>query len=333
VRAGEMLRQAAGRRRPEERQAIRKMVDEALTLGEAPVLRGAGYFADLKDRLRRWVETDDVLGKVPTGFVLLDAALDGGTGKGEAMYILAPPKGGKTHALLQCAMTASMAGVGVAWFSYEVKLNAMLMRMDRHAAGADKRALRQSPGRLRDAAKGRRGMGAAEIWVEQFAARKQGCEEALKICERRRAEGWPVGLVVVDYLNIMSAQKGEKEKRHELSAISRDIAALGRALDVPVWSAALVNRAAVDKPVIRATDIAEAYEVISVLDGGVALCATRDERAMRPPRCRPFLAVAREDESELPLGVYERLADQMRWRLVSERWPVLAEDRKGKAND
>src|SRR3990172_8899872 len=82
VRAGEMLRQAAGRRRPEERQAIRKMVDEALTLGEAPVLRGAGYFADLKDRLRRWGETDDVLGKVPTGFVLLDAALDGGTGKG-----------------------------------------------------------------------------------------------------------------------------------------------------------------------------------------------------------------------------------------------------------
>lgn len=315
-RSHEILQAGAGRPRG-DRGEIRKLIDAALAVGGV-ASGGVGYYGDMAARALRWARGDDLRGKVPTGFGRLDEVLDGGTGRGEVFYWLAPPKSGKTHALVSCAMTASGEGMGVAFFSYEMKLEAMLRRMDRHVASASKRALRAAPERLLHAGRGWRSLGAAEVWVEQFQAKRHGCEEAARVVERVRHEGQRIDLVVLDYLNIMSGQRGVQEKRHELSAISREMSALAKELDVPVWSAALVNRAAVDKPVVRANDIAEAFEVISVIDGGVAICATKEERSLRPPQCRFFLAVLREDESEMICGTYERLADRMRFREVRD---------------
>lgn len=328
-----MLQQARGGGGPDPR-ALRKLFDDAMVVGMGSGDKtGRGYWADFDARVGRWGRADDRAQRVSTGFPPLDRAMDGGPGPGEVIYWLAPPKGGKTLAQLSCAMAASRRSRGVAWFSYEMGLEAMLRRMDRHVAQRDRAALRADPRQLRWAGAGWRSVGAGEVWVEQFQARKQGCEEAARRVEALRANGMGIDLVIVDYLNIMSAAQREREKRHELSAISREIKALAVELGVPVWSAALVNRQAVDKYTMHATDIGEAFEVISVMDGGIAICATREERAKRDAAGRPkaetrrfFAAVMREEESEVPCGTYELLAAQMRFRLVSERWPQRAEE-------
>jgi hypothetical protein len=110
----------------------------------------------------------------------------------------------------------------------------------------------------------------------------------------------------------MTPAKTESEKRHELTAISREMAELGKSLDVAVWSAALVNRKAVNKERIKKTDIGEAFEVIAVADGMVAICAPPE--LLQQGKRSLYLAALREEGDERDAGVYHLDLDRMVFR-------------------
>jgi hypothetical protein len=96
------------------------------------------------------------------------------------------------------------------------------------------------------------------------------------------------------------------------------MAAMAKDMNVLLWSAALVNRKAVTKKVIVKTDIAEAFEVIAVLDGATAICATK---AMVESGIRRFRQVAaREEQDEVDAGDYR--VDFARQQM----YPASAED-------
>ena len=281
---------------------LRGTMDQALQIGEPKIGKGGEYFATLFERLAWWRQ-NPYEGKLPSGFPSLDRFLQGGPRYAEAFYILAPPKGAKTAFLMNVALNAVRKRRGVAFFSFEMGLRPMLMRMDRNVACRLREELHVSTEPLEHAVRGLRAAGAGRVWVQQFQARKQGCEEAIQVVERLRAEGLPVDLVVLDYLNIMSTEKHEREKRHELAQISRDMSALAKELDVVVWSAALTNRKAVDKDRVTKVDIAEAFEVVSVLDGAVAWCGGPELR--KEGKQRLYLVAAREEEDETEVGTYK----------------------------
>ena len=121
-----------------------------------------------------------------------------------------------------------------------------------------------------------------------------------------------MNVVVFDYLNIMSPARQERELRHQLPAISREMSAIAKELDVVVWSAALVNRKSVEKERIKKTDIAEAFEVVAVADGMIAICAPQELRQLGQRRL--YLAALREEEDERDGGIYQLDLDRMTFR-------------------
>lgn len=262
------------------------------------------YFADAPARLEAWRRGDEYGERIPTGFSALDAVLRGGPTRREVFYFMAPPKGAKTAALLKVARSASVRRFGVYLATFEMQAVRMALRLDRMNARSSKEELREDLGRLERALAGLRSTGAGEVVIDERPPQQPNCvQAAARRVDAIRRAGGSVDLVVLDYLNIMGASRDEREKRHELSRISREMSALAKQEGVLVWSAALLKRAAVNKKVVRKDDIAEAYEVISVMDGGVAICATKEMIANGFRRF--YVMAAREEADEVRAGDYK----------------------------
>lgn len=262
------------------------------------------YLADAESRMEAWRRGDQMGERIPTGFRALDEVLRGGPTKREVHYFLAPPKGGKTAALLTVASAALRRRKGVYLATFEMQSMRMALRMDRHLSKRRAEELNDDLSALERAIAGLRAAGASELYIDEFPPQTpNSVGEISRRIDRIRRGGGVVDLAVLDYLNIMGSAKDEDEKRHELPRISREMSAMAKAQDVLVWSAALVNKLAVNKAVIRKTDIAEAFEVIAVLDGATAICGTK---AMIRARLRRFYeSAAREEEDEVRAGDYE----------------------------
>ena len=265
--------------------------------------RSVAYQEGAEERLAAWRRGEEYGERIPTGFAELDSVLKGGPTRREVFYFLAPPKGAKTSALLRLALHAARRRFGVYVATYEMQAMRVALRVDRMLSRQSKEELREDLTRLEKALEGLKLSGAGEIVIDERPPQQPNCvqQAALRIDQLRR-EGRRIDLVVLDYLNIMGSSRDEREKRHELSRISREVSALAKSCDVLVWSAALVKRAAVNKRVIRKDDIAEAYEVIAVMDGGVAICGTKEMIANGFRRF--YVVAAREEQDEVRAGDY-----------------------------
>ena len=254
-------------------------------------------------RTALWRGGEEYGDPIPTGLAAFDAALGGGPRRGEVHYILAPPKGAKTTALTNIALGAVRRRFNVYLVTYEMRAHRILLRADRTLTRSSRDELRAEPERLDRALRGLTASGAGELWAWESSPQAQGaCDEVRRRIEKLRQTGVEIDLVVLDYLNIMGASRAEREKRHELARISRDIAAMTRDLNVVTWCAALVKRDAVNKERVRKQDISESFEVVAVADGMTAICSTEEMR--EAGLASLFIAAMREEEDEREAGTY-----------------------------
>lgn len=259
---------------------------------------------DFEARMAMWRSGQEYGDPIPTGFKALDDALSGGPRRGEVHYFLAPPKGCKTTALTNVALAAVRRRFNVYLVTFEMRAHRILLRADRTLTRSTKDELREEPERLERAVRGLTAAGSGELWAWESAPQTIGiCDEITHRIEKlERERNVEIDLVVLDYLNIMSSSTRQRELRHELAKISREIAALTRRLDVVTWSAAMVKREAVNKARVRKQDISESFEVVAVADGMTAICGTEE---MREAGLGALYQVAqREEEDEREAGTY-----------------------------
>ncbi len=299
------LSQAAGaiEQGPENLDAAKEILGkgmESLVGGNDVCLSLRG---DADSRIDLWASGEEAGQKIPTGLLALDAALRGGPTRREAFYFVAPPKGLKTTFLLKVATNAMRRRLGVYFETFEMQALRALLRSDRMLSRSSKEEIRDDLNRLTRVFDGLVIQGAGELFVrERMPQQSHSVEGTVRNVERLRREGKQIDVVIVDYLNIMGSSRIEKEKRHELARISRDIAWAGKELDVLMWSAALVNRKAVRKAIIRKDDIAEVFEVVAVADGMIAIGAS--DLMMRNNLRRAWVMAAREEADETLAGDY-----------------------------
>ena len=182
---------------------------------------------------------------VPTGFRELDT-LTGGWQKSDLIIIAGRPSAGKTAFALSLAANAAMhrskpTPVGV--FSLEMSLQQLVMRLLCAEARVDAHAVRT--GRLPEDDWKRLSIGAgrlakANIFIDDTAS--LGILELRAKARRLRAEHG-IGLVIVDYLQLMQGPKGAENREKEISAISRSLKALAKELDIPVIALSQLSRA------------------------------------------------------------------------------------------
>ena len=211
-------------------------------LGISPVL--AKVFERI-DHLHSQDNPSDVTG-VPSGFVDLDRKT-AGLQPGDLIIVAGRPSMGKTAFALNVAEHVALhpsVGLPVAIFSMEMSATQLAMRMLLSMAEVDQTKLRT--GRLDNNewesltdAIGK--LNEARIHVDETAA--LNALELRARARRMKREYGKLGLVVVDYLQLMSASSQGENRATEISEISRSLKALAKELDVPVIALSQLSRA------------------------------------------------------------------------------------------
>lgn len=183
----------------------------------------------------------DVLG-VPSGFPDLDR-LTAGFQPSDLTVIAARPSMGKTTFILNVARNAARSGVPVALFSLEMSREQLALRLLCAEAGIDSQKIRQGrveQGEWAILSKALGDLGDAPIYIDDSPSLS-----ALDIRARSRrlkAERH-LGLVIIDYMQLMQGSARAENRQQEISQISRSLKALAREIEVPVIALSQLSRA------------------------------------------------------------------------------------------
>jgi replicative DNA helicase len=185
-----------------------------------------------------------------TGFYELDD-MTSGLQKGELIIIAGRPSMGKTALAINIAENAAVGSHAiVAIFSLEMSREALLRRMLASQAAVDQRKLQTGNIYKEDRARLQKALGdliESRIFIDDTAGISLG--EMRAKARRLRQNAGGLDLIVVDYLQLMSATVPSSGKRNyenrtqEVSAISRGLKALAKELNVPVVALSQLSRA------------------------------------------------------------------------------------------
>lgn len=181
---------------------------------------------------------------VKTGFLKFDRAL-GGMGNGALIIVAARPGMGKTAFALNIAQKSAMLyNVPAAIFSLEMSKEEVGNRMLSAQALVNSRIMREGMIRQEDWDKISRALPIlynTEVYVDDRSG--TNVVEMLSKCRQLKLEG-RLGLVIVDYLQLMSSGNSKVENRQqEISEITRSLKIMAKELNVPVIALSQLSRA------------------------------------------------------------------------------------------
>jgi replicative DNA helicase len=181
---------------------------------------------------------------VPSGFVDLDKET-GGFQNSDLIIIAGRPSQGKTALALTIARNAALhpaKPTPVAIFSIEMAEHQLATRMLSSEAKINAHALRT--GRLPEEQWSRLSkvagrLAEAKIYIDD--------SPSLSILEiraktRRMKAEYDVGMVIVDYMQLIHTPKSLESREREISMISRSLKALAKELNIPVIALSQLNR-------------------------------------------------------------------------------------------
>lgn len=214
---------------------------------------------------------------VPTGFRGLDEKTSG-LQPGDLIVIAGRPSMGKTALALNIARNASLeTGEPAAIFSLEMSKEQLSLRMLSAEARIDSSRMRGGFLSERDLARINRAAGALydiPIYIDDSPA-ISALEIRAKTRRMKMDKG--VGLVVIDYLQLMRGRASAERRDLEISEISRSLKALAKELNIPVVALSQLNRKVEDRtnkrPVL--SDLRESGAIEQ--DADVILFIYRDE--------------------------------------------------------
>lgn len=180
---------------------------------------------------------------VPSGLYELDDLL-GGFQKTDLIILAARPAMGKTAFALSVVRNAAVDyKVPVAFFSLEMASLQLVTRLISAEARIDAHSIRTGKFRAEDGPRISRvahRLSQAPIYLDDSPG--QTVLEVRAKCRRLKAER-NIGLIVIDYLQLMSASHHMESREREISTISRSLKGLAKELNVPVIALSQLNRA------------------------------------------------------------------------------------------
>ena len=222
--------------------------------------RGRQGFHDIQQLLTRVMERvetlyqrdnpSDITG-VPTGYHDLDQRTSGLQG-GDLVIIAGRPSMGKTALALNIAEHVAVENrLPVAVFSMEMSGTQLAMRMLGSIGHLDQHKLRT--GRLTDEDWNRLTNAVGKLHDAPIHIDESASINALELRARARRlhrQYGKLGLIVIDYLQLMSSTSGSEDENRatQISAMSRSLKALAKELDVPVVALSQLNRGLEQRP-------------------------------------------------------------------------------------
>ena len=243
-----------------EGRSVRTLLDEAesriLQIGEEGS-RKADYL-EIEPLLKTVVARIDELYNrqggsditgIATGFIDIDKQTSG-LQKGDLVIIAGRPSMGKTAMALNIAENVALAeGLPVVIFSMEMSGEQLAARLLGSVGRVDQSRMRT--GKLQDDEWPRVTDAIARLSNTQILIDETGALSSLELRARARRIarnfGGTLGLVVIDYLQLMSGS-GSENRATEISEISRSLKSLAKELQCPVVALSQLNRGLEQRP-------------------------------------------------------------------------------------
>jgi replicative DNA helicase len=271
---------------------IGRLVDEAesriLQVAEKTARRGSGpseisaltaKVLERIDHLHHSGNHNGVTG-VPSGFIDLDA-MTAGLQPQDLIIVAGRPSIGKTAFALNVAEHVALhpnVRLPVAIFSMEMSGTQLTSRLLASIGKIDAHKMRT--GRLSDDEWGHLTDAMAKLQEARIVIDDSGALNALELRARARRlkrRYGKLGLVVVDYLQLMEAKARGENRATEVSEISRSLKAMAKELDCPVIALSQLSRKVDERPDHRPvlSDLRESGAIEQ--DADVVLFVYRDE--------------------------------------------------------
>jgi replicative DNA helicase len=213
--------------------------------------QSAKKFSSIKEIIPKSWEKLELLSKgdgslrgVPTGYQALDGILSGFQNS-DLVILAARPSTGKTSLALDIARKAAVNhNIAVGFFSLEMSADQLTDRMISAEAQVDSWRMRTGKG-LTDDDFGRISvamdtLSKAPIYIDDKAG---NTINQMRSTARRLKAEHGLGLIMVDYLQLMNTSKNYDSMVNQVTEISRSLKGLARELDVPVIALSQLSRA------------------------------------------------------------------------------------------
>jgi replicative DNA helicase len=202
--------------------------------------------------IERLYERKELVTGVPTGFLDLDR-ITAGLQPSDLIVIAGRPSMGKTALALNIVAHAALEAeprVGVAFFSLEMSKEQLVLRLlcsearvDSAKARAGYLSERDFPKLAQAAAR----LSEANIYIDD-SSDITPIQLKAKCRRLKRERGSNLGLVVIDYMQLMRSSRPGESREKEIAEISRSMKALAKELKVPVVALSQLNRQVETRP-------------------------------------------------------------------------------------
>ena len=274
--------------------------------------RSTGDFVPIKqvvlnalDKIEKASKNKGTVTGIPTGFIDLDYKTSGFQ-PSDLILIAARPSMGKTAFVLNVAQNmAFKEGKTVAIFSLEMSKEQLVNRLFSLESKVDSQALR--PGNLTDEDWAKLIEGAAVVGKSNLIIDDTpgiSIAELRSKCRKFKLEH-NLGIIIIDYLQLMSGGKRSESRQQEISEISRSLKAVARELNVPVVALSQLSRAVEQRPDHRPmlSDLRESGAIEQ--DADVVMFLYRDDYYNKDTDKKNIAEVIIAKQRNGPIGTVE----------------------------
>jgi len=228
-------------------EIIDRSEQRIFSLSEKRLRRGFQHISPIMheafEKIERFHQRKGTVTGAPTGFTKLDE-LTSGFQNSELIIVAGRPSMGKTAFSLNIARhTAIEAKIPVGFFSLEMSNQQLALRLLCAEARVDAHGVRT--GRLAEDEWQKLSMHAgalteAPIYIDDTPGLSV---LELRAKARRLKREKDIGMIVIDYLQLMQGPKNAESRQQEISTISRSLKGLAKELDVPIVALSQLSRA------------------------------------------------------------------------------------------
>ena len=247
--------------------------------------RGAEDITPIKDvvmeainRIEKASRQSGSVTGIPTGFTELDYRT-AGLQPSDMILVAARPSMGKTaFALNLAAYAACKKHITTAIFSLEmskVQLMNRFLAMESGVSAQNMRTGNLSDGEWEKLVEGAAILGDSGLVIDDTPG--ISISDMRSKCRKIKLENDNLGLIIIDYIQLMTSNSRAESRQQEVSEISRSLKALARELNVPVIALSQLSRAVEQRPDHRPmlSDLRESGAIEQ--DADVVMFLYRDE--------------------------------------------------------
>ena len=247
---------------------IRFLVDNALKAGQDKNL-GHEYVKDIEERYRE--NSREV---IPTPWDRINNILQGGLGNGDFGLIFGNPGGGKSWSLVALGGHAVRLGYNVLHYTLELGEDYVGKRYDAYFTKISVDKIDSHRSRVEEIIPQLPG----HLIIKEYPTGRASVATIESHIAKCTSMGKKPDMVIIDYVDLLSSRKTNRERKDEIDDIYTSTKGLARQLNIPVWSVSQVNRAGAKDNIIEGDKAAGSYDKIMITDFCMSLSRKKEDK-------------------------------------------------------